>query len=634
MIQLKSAGKIKQKIARVPKIIYFISAGVLLMATYVFSFILPRTIEFSYAGDNCRTALVFLPNHQKTSGDPSFTLEYQKKIAGTFATQLCVKPVAAPEKGERAVQSSPFGWPLFQSNYQIKVTEPPQVVGSQTNAPIAIKKPVVFTINQPDNIFNYSISTGDHTQSCSTKPSTIECGVDKLNLKQGDKYTLELMRDFNSRDAHVVTSHSVSILPATTITEASVKNDELVYAKPKTFTFTTDKPVTKVTAKLELIDEDKVSTLTTASYTEDKSITVAVDEDLPREKTFRLTVESVESSDGSDLNESYVTTFKTSGGPKVTSVNIGNSGVDPSAQIVIGLDQPIAPAVDIIPFVKIEGVSAAVSKRDNLIILTLNNASRCAAFNIRINKGITSEVNGLTSKEDWTYSSRINCRATSVIGYSVKGRPIVAYYYGSGSTTILFTGGMHGSEPSGYSTMMGWINHLDTNAHKIPAGRQVVVVPNTNPDGIATGSRYNANNVNIDRNFATANWKSDINTASGLVVGGGGSAPMSEPETRALANLTSQLRPRAEISFHAQGRLIGANQFADSEAIGNIYASTVGYTTMYNNAEEIMGYELTGEYEIWMGEKLGLPAILIELPSHSGNYFNSQQAAIWKMVNL
>lgn len=139
MIQLKSAGEIKQKIARVPKIIYFISAGVLLVAAYVFSFILPRTIEFSYAGDNCRTALVFLPNQQKTSGDPSFTLEYQKKIAGAFATQLCVKPVAAPEKGERAVQSSPFGWPLFQSNYQIKVTEPPQVVGSQTNAPIAIK---------------------------------------------------------------------------------------------------------------------------------------------------------------------------------------------------------------------------------------------------------------------------------------------------------------------------------------------------------------------------------------------------------------------------------------------------------------------------------------------------------------
>jgi len=102
-----------------------------------------------------------------------------------------------------------------------------------------------------------------------------------------------------------------------------------------------------------------------------------------------------------------------------------------------------------------------------------------------------------------------------------------------------------------------------------------------------------------------------------------------------LINLTSQLNPRLEVSFHSQGRLVGANGYADSQSIGNTYASLVGYSTMFGGSEEdVMGYSITGEYEDWIGEQLGKPAILIELPSNSGNYFSSQQTALWRMVNL
>ena len=98
--------------------------------------------------------------------------------------------------------------------------------------------------------------------------------------------------------------------------------------------------------------------------------------------------------------------------------------------------------------------------------------------------------------------------------------------------------------------------------------------------------------------------------------------------------LTQQLRPRLEVSFHAQGRLVGANKFADSVAIGDMYANMVGYRTMFYNAEAVMGYSMTGEYEDWMGEKYNIPAILIELPSASGNYLSSQLAALKKMITL
>ena len=109
---------------------------------------------------------------------------------------------------------------------------------------------------------------------------------------------------------------------------------------------------------------------------------------------------------------------------------------------------------------------------------------------------------------------------------------------------------------------------------------------------------------------------------------------MSEPETIAIANLTTRLQPRLEVSFHAQGSLVGANQYGDSVSIGNLYAANVGYNSMIGVAEEVMGYTITGEYEDWMGEKYGIPAILIELPSSTGRYFWSNQATMMKMINL
>jgi hypothetical protein len=55
---------------------------------------------------------------------------------------------------------------------------------------------------------------------------------------------------------------------------------------------------------------------------------------------------------------------------------------------------------------------------------------------------------------------------------------------------------------------------------------------------------------------------------------------------------------------------------------------------MFDNAEDVMGYSITGEYEDWMGEALGVPAILIELPTHSGNYLNSQMNALKKVLEV
>lgn len=336
--------------------------------------------------------------------------------------------------------------------------------------------------------------------------------------------------------------------------------------------------------------------------------------------------------DGSALAKPQTIRFSTSGGPKVKDVSIGTHSVARDARIVITLDQAIDTSVDIKDFAQVTGVKAAVTKgSDKQVIITLSGAPDCQAFTIKLNKGIKSGVNDELSAA-WSHTSRTVCGTSSIIGYSVQGRPIIAYTFGSGAKTIIFTGGIHGSERSGQQTMQAWVAYLQAYGDIVPANRKVVVVPNTNPDAIAANMRYNARNVNIDRNFPASNWEADIETAQGLIKNGGGTKPGSEPETKALLALTRQLRPWLAVSFHAQGSLVGANQVSISVKAGNVYAQTVGYGTMYGMAEEVMGYPITGEYEDWMGEELGSAAILIELPTPNGNYLGSQLAAIKKML--
>ena len=303
--------------------------------------------------------------------------------------------------------------------------------------------------------------------------------------------------------------------------------------------------------------------------------------------------------------------------------------------MVVTFDQALAKDANVAGLASISGGNAAISRQgNNQIAFALRDVPMCATFSLAVAKGLMGE-NGVASAQDWSHGSRITCRQTKTIGYSVRGRPIVAHFYGTGPSTVLFTGGIHGNEPSGVYIMQDWANHLDANAHRIPAGKQIVVVPNLNPDGIATGQRYNASNVNLDRNFPSSDWASDITVLGGKVLPrGGGVNPLSEPETRAIANLTSSLQLRAMISYHSSGALVGANKVADSVAIGQRYATAVGYGTMFYNPESIMGYTLTGEYETWIGEKLGAPAVLIELPNSTGRFFPRHQNILWAMAGL
>ncbi|MEM8781260.1 MAG: DUF2817 domain-containing protein [Planctomycetota bacterium] len=130
----------------------------------------------------------------------------------------------------------------------------------------------------------------------------------------------------------------------------------------------------------------------------------------------------------------------------------------------------------------------------------------------------------------------------STIGTSVQGRPVLATTLGPGDELIVFVAGIHGSEPAGVTLARRLVTELHHNP-KLLHSRRVVVVENANPDGLATGQRFNVNGVDLNRNFPAGNHNPRRDRH--------GDAPLSEPESRALHDLFLALpQPKRVITLH------------------------------------------------------------------------------------
>jgi beta-N-acetylhexosaminidase len=129
-----------------------------------------------------------------------------------------------------------------------------------------------------------------------------------------------------------------------------------------------------------------------------------------------------------------------------------------------------------------------------------------------------------------------------LIGRSARGRPIRAVRVGSAraKVTVLAVGLIHGNEQAGRA-VIARLRH----AHP-PRGVALWLIDELNPDGVATGTRHNANGVDLNRNFGYR-WQ-----------GGGapfdtyfpGPSAMSEPESQAFARFAERIRPRVTVWYH------------------------------------------------------------------------------------
>lgn len=621
---------VAQFLRTIPKKRYLYALIGLAAVLYVLNYLLPKQVAFTYGAQTCHPHLTMLPGLQRVDDaayEVSFgdTLRVGPLPIASFST--CFATKNAPEAGASIVGVAPFGGPFARTLYRINVPKAPVPRLMSIKPEIPVSKSLRIAMSGHDSLYQYELRVADKTARCTMAASILDCDVPSLGLAQGQVFDYTVKRSFRGGAAQPIGTGTFKTLRAVTVTQGTVSNGQVVYARPTELTFTTDKPIAAATVRLT--SDGKPVEL--SQKIESSTLTLALRAELPRVAIFELLIESIEAKDGSTLVEPYKAVFRTSGGPKVSSVSVGASSVGQSSAIIVTFDQPLSKTKDVLPHVRFTGGQATVQKRsDTQLLVRLNAMPLCQPFTITVNKDMPSE-HDLPAGADWNFTSRTVCYQTMTYGTSLKGRALTAYSFGTDGPVTMYVGGIHGSEPSSTTLMRAWLAELESNPGRL-VNKRVVIIPAINPDGLAANIRTNSRGVNLNRNFPTDNWVKSIRDTDGTNPSGGGESPLSEPEAAALAKITTNYRPRLLLSFHAVGSLAIGDPGGYSAAYAARYASMVGYRDGTSTSSSNFDYNVTGGYEDWTYRNLGIPSIVVELSSYTGVNAAGHFGALWVML--
>jgi protein MpaA len=188
-----------------------------------------------------------------------------------------------------------------------------------------------------------------------------------------------------------------------------------------------------------------------------------------------------------------------------------------------------------------------------------------------------------------------------IAGYSVYGNPIECYVIGDGPDTIMYIATIHGNENAGTPLLKDLMSYLQQKPF-ILKGKKVVIVPVVNPDGLMKNIRYNANNIDLNRNYPADN-RVD-NQTNGL-------APLSEPESVVLFNLINNFRPNRMVAIHQP--LVCIDYDGPSREIALNMAKYCNLPVKKLGARP-------GSLGSYVGEMLNTPIITVELLEEDSKY--------------
>lgn len=193
------------------------------------------------------------------------------------------------------------------------------------------------------------------------------------------------------------------------------------------------------------------------------------------------------------------------------------------------------------------------------------------------------------------------------IGRSVEGRPIYMTEFGSGDDVTLFYSCFHGGERSTPRFGFEFADMLHKDPSLIAAGKRVIVVPIQNPDGFVRGTRRNARNVDLNRNYPTRNWGHQPEGRHVFF----GEAPASEPETQTVLKMLAMFQPTRILTIHQP---LGCNNPDGPAGLG--LATLMAQYNKYP-VEPYIGFPTPGSFGTYAGKELEIPMVTLELPGGS-----------------
>ena len=228
-------------------------------------------------------------------------------------------------------------------------------------------------------------------------------------------------------------------------------------------------------------------------------------------------------------------------------------------------------------------------------------------------ENICFNMNCQDSEENWIYALKFSTdyKDEFVYGTSVEGRDLNVSIFGTNDengTKIMFTGGIHGSEwRSGDLTQ--FIEYLKDNPNLIiDKNLTLIIAPFTNPDGTIRNIRYNANGVNLNRN-----WPDQWEYAP---TWNRGSSPLSEPESKHLYDLTIKEMPDHILSYHAQWPpygiiFLGDNSNPNTVEFARWVSDNTGYPLGIHPADDSPTGDIGGDQCVW-ANSIQINCLIIE----------------------
>ncbi|MBN1124929.1 MAG: DUF2817 domain-containing protein [Sedimentisphaerales bacterium] len=215
---------------------------------------------------------------------------------------------------------------------------------------------------------------------------------------------------------------------------------------------------------------------------------------------------------------------------------------------------------------------------------------------------LTFAVTGCqTTEQEWTVIDRPCPVHTETVGTSVQGRPIQITVLGNGSDTVFVMATIHGNEPAGTPLSQKLIEHLSQRPYLL-RDKKVIVMPVANPDGMARKSRFNANGIDLNRNFQADN---RVNTTTHGLTG------LSEPESRAIDRVIRKYQPDRIIALHQPLRCI------DFDGPGGSLAHQMA--ALCDLPVKQLGAR-PGSLGSYVGLTMGRPIITVELGNEASQY--------------
>ena len=188
---------------------------------------------------------------------------------------------------------------------------------------------------------------------------------------------------------------------------------------------------------------------------------------------------------------------------------------------------------------------------------------------------------------------KLNKADVSTIGSSVEKRPIYLIKYGRGSKRILMWSQMHGNESTTTKALVDCFNFFESGnifAKSILSRCTLYIIPILNPDGAHYYTRFNANEVDLNRD----------------------AQDLSQPESIVLQSVFKSIKPHYCFNLHGQRTIFGVG------------SSRKPATMSFLAPSQDKNRSITKNRNTAMSIIIGINKVLQDIiPNHIGRYDDS-----------